>query len=335
MLYCIINLIVNTYIFGGFEKALVRFYYLMPEYEVPYFFLYALNLFFFLTSFLLVVLSINYSIFKRGYIWLFLSFIALTFTMFSSGTRGYLINTTLFIIIGVLAGGIYSKHKVIRTLLSFKILFFVIISLLSSALLTNIRTNEYESISDVIDEIGAENIYIDESKGGIGEGVLEQTDMVINTFGSQYEYLHPFYTIASIVVNPIPRMFWKDKPVGVGLIMSEASLGYSNFDPKYLAEEYDISFAMGVAGEGWMQGGWISMIYLSSFFGLLAGFWANMTKFCFQKKNYFYAIVGLMTLNALMLLNRGDMLSAFTQGTYPILFFFIIAFILNPLLKRR
>jgi len=123
--------------------------------------------------------------------------------------------------------------------------------------------------------------------------------------------------------------------VGVGLIMSEASLGYSNFDPKYLAEEYDISFAMGVAGEGWMQGGWISMIYLSSFFGLLAGFWANMTKFCFQKKNYFYAIVGLMTLNALMLLNRGDMLSAFTQGTYPILFFFIIAFILNPLLKRR
>jgi hypothetical protein len=335
LIYAIINLIFFSYVYGGLNNALIRFYAIRPVNEVPVFMSSIITFFYMFCVYIVCILSVDYSLYnKKGYVYILISSFICAFIAFSKGTRGAVTGIPLMIIIGVTLGSLYKKKSILKSLFSPRIVLLVLIGLYLALVLTNIRSIKF---NDPVEAWGSvsnlKNAVLSKGLSETGEGVLDITNSVVNKFGDEFEYLEDFYTIKAILVNPIPRIFWKEKPVGVGRILAEVQSGYTNYTPSYLIEEYIASFAVGIAGEGWMQGGWIALCYLSVIFGLISGWMANLAKFCFRSKNYFFIVIGIMAFQAVALFVRGDMLSGFTQSMYPIILFFIIAFLVNNLLK--
>jgi hypothetical protein len=76
---------------------------------------------------------------------------------------------------------------------------------------------------------------------------------LVDHFPSNNE-LKPFHGLAYLLVNPIPRALWQDKPVAIGILMQEQTRAAGNLGP-------------GVIGHGWAELMWFGVIYYGLFFG--------------------------------------------------------------------
>jgi len=91
-----------------------------------------------------------------------------------------------------------------------------------------------------------------------GGDATEVSLAVINRYNSWHD-IHPFYTFYYVLSNPIPRLFWPDKPESLGTMMPRdlgvwERTGYVNWGP-------------GVVGHGYHEGGLIMLV----FYGVVIG----------------------------------------------------------------
>jgi hypothetical protein len=78
---------------------------------------------------------------------------------------------------------------------------------------------------------------------------------------------HPhvgFNWVWYILVRPIPRVFWPEKPTGPGFSL-----------PEYLGRK-GVSYSMSVIGEWYMAFGWLGVIGSGFLFGYLARWWTQL-----------------------------------------------------------
>ncbi|MCW3159871.1 hypothetical protein [Chryseobacterium oryctis] len=336
LLYVILDFSFNTWLYGSFDKAATRFYYRLPEKEnVPTFLTIIIFSLYSLSSLILFVLSYNNARFKTNSLYLNLSFFALALAAFPRGTRGAIISLLIIIILANIIVSIKNKKLVIKSLfLNVKLLFPASIVFLSFLALSSIRNKEIDNL-EMLQKTIAEMDFSESQKeynSAEGDLLLIDYNKCIETFGSSVSFLPLNYTLKAVLFNPIPRSIWKQKPVGFGVALTEVKFGGQNFDYEYLAD-FKWSNAAGIAGEGWANEGILGLILYSFLMGLYAGLLTKIVNTFLLSDNYVSLLIALLCFLASLLAIRGDILSAITQGLYPILFFIVILTILQPFVK--
>lgn len=338
LLYVVLDFSFNTWLYGSFDKAATRFYSRLPEKEdVPSFLTIILFSLYSLSSLILFVLSYNNARFKTSSLYLNLSFFALALAAFPRGTRGAIISLLIIIILANIIVSIRNNSFGFKKLfLNIKFLFPAGIVLLMFLALSSIRNKRIDNLEMLQTTISEMDFSQSQKEYNSVEGDLLLTDYnkCIDTFGSTVDFLPLDYTLRAVLFNPIPRSLWKDKPVGFGVALTEVKFGGQNFDYQHLAE-HKWSNAAGVAGEGWANGGILGLILYSLLMGLYAGLLTKIVDTFLLSDNYVSLLIALLCFLGSLLTIRGDILAGITQGLYPILFFLVILFILQPFVKYR
>lgn len=338
LLYVILDFSFNTWLYGSFDKAVTRFYYRQPDKEdVPTFLTILLFSLYSVSSLIIFVLSYNTARFKTTSLYLNLSFFALAIAAFPRGTRGAIVSLLIIIILANIIVTIKNNKNVVKGLfLNIKLLFPASIVLLSFLALSSIRNKQIDNLEMLQSTISEMSISESQNDYNSAEEDLLLIDYnrCIETFGTSVDFLPLDYTLKAVLLNPIPRSLWKNKPVGFGVALTEVKFGGRNFDSEYLAR-YKWSNAAGIAGEGWANQGIFGLILYSFLMGLYAGVLTKVVDNFLLSDNYVSLLIALLCFLACLLTVRGDILSAITQGFYPLLFFLLILFFVKPFVRYK
>lgn len=338
LLYVILDFSFNTWLYGSFDKAVTRFYYRQPDKEdVPTFLTILLFSLYSVSSLIIFVLSYNTARFKTTSLYLNLSFFALAIAAFPRGTRGAIVSLLIIIILANIIVIIKNNKNVVKGLfLNIKLLFPASIVLLSFLALSSIRNKQIDNLEMLQSTISEMSISESQNDYNSAEEDLLLIDYnrCIETFGTSVDFLPLDYTLKAVLLNPIPRSLWKNKPVGFGVALTEVKFGGRNFDSAYLAR-YKWSNAAGIAGEGWANQGIFGLILYSFLMGLYAGVLTKVVDNFLLSDNYVSLLIALLCFLACLLTVRGDILSAITQGFYPLLFFLLILFFVKPFVRYK
>lgn len=118
---------------------------------------------------------------------------------------------------------------------------------------------------------------------------------IIDRWGTADLPHEPFYSLKYLLVNPIPRIWWPDKPVGFGKVLP-LSMNHKEFN--------NLTLGPGVIGHGWHEMGIFGVAFYAVFFAILAK--AVDEKLMRQVRNpFFVAATGTM-LGHLIGMPRGD-----------------------------
>lgn len=338
LLYVILDFSFNTWLYGSFDKAVTRFYYRQPDKEdVPTFLTILLFSLYSVSSLIIFVLSYNTARFKTTSLYLNLSFFALAIAAFPRGTRGAIVSLLIIIILANIIVIIKNNKNVVKGLfLNIKLLFPASIVLLSFLALSSIRNKQIDNLEMLQSTISEMSISESQNDYNSAEEDLLLIDYnrCIETFGTSVDFLPLDYTLKAVLLNPIPRSLWKNKPVGFGVALTEVKFGGRNFDSEYLAR-YKWSNAAGIAGEGWANQGIFGLILYSFLMGLYSGVLTKVVDNFLLSDNYVSLLIALLCFLACLLTVRGDILSAITQGFYPLLFFLLILFFVKPFVRYK
>ena len=305
-----LDLYTNAVAYGSLDAALVRFYVGRPINEIPISTIRILNTLFTASVGIILVFRLNgvanKNLLCRQLFWIMI--IIFEIVMIPKGTVGYVIYP-LFIIL--IADAVLIKKKVLSGFpYTLYIIIFPIVLMIGVSLLT-IRGGVYDRPQEAIEALDIGNWgKFKESSDQSHSIVFEYTEKVINMYGNQKEYLL-FYTPYSILVNPIPREIWPDKPYGFGKILAMDAGA---------TEESGVSFAAGIAGEGFANGGWVGVAFLAGLVGALCGFFAKFAFTLFQSPSIILLLIAFQAWLAAQYFVRGDMLSAWGQSVYPLIF---------------
>lgn len=204
-------------------------------------------------------------------------------------------------------------------------------------ILSNIRGNSFENPADLKRYLSKNQSKIEYSlnKGNKRDpfDITIFIEYCVTNFGKKHEYLI-MHTPLTMIVNLIPRSMWYNKPVGFGLILAQYSHGYSrNMDDVIKAatrKTNKTSFAAGLTGEGYANGGTLGVVFLSFFIGWITGILGNMAKFAFLNNSIFVNVFGIVFFQASTSFVRGAMLDAWSGSVYPIvILILLIYFALN------
>ncbi len=116
------------------------------------------------------------------------------------------------------------------------------------------------------------------------------TMFIMENYPRSYEYL-PFHGAVYFIGNPVPRMIWPSKPMGLG-IQVQQHLG----SPANLG--------VGIIGHGWAEGAWLGIAGYALFFGILLTAADRLTRERAWNP-YFLAAMG-SSLGNIFALTRGE-----------------------------
>lgn len=144
---------------------------------------------------------------------------------------------------------------------------------------------------------------------------------IMENYPTQYPY-DPFNGLKFIVANPIPRSFWPDKPIGLGITVQEQLRSPANL-------------GVGIIGHGWAEGGWFGIAGYAAFFGLLSAGVDNLIR---QRSwnPYFLAAIG-SSLGNVYALARGEtslfLLQVINSYVGVILVLYLLKLVAKPIMS--
>lgn len=190
--------------------------------------------------------------------------------------------------------------------------------------LLSVRGGDYENFGDLLDAV-QEITVLSATKETEGSHsiVFFYTDYAVKTYGESKEFLG-FHTLYTIAINPIPRSLWEGKPIGFGKLLAIDQGAES---------DTAISFAAGIAGEGYANLGWPGVLFLALFIGGVSGIYAKIFD-VLSKSSYLSSLaIAFLALQASISFVRGDMLSAWAASIYRIISFVLILVVLKILIR--
>jgi hypothetical protein len=226
----------------------------------------------------------------------------------------------------ILTDTVFYMKKVIKRYSMFTIGVLFLVSFTLIIFLSSIRSTYFSDINDFIDHMSIfafERTDFDIS--AFGGNLFDDTKYVYDHYGRSQEFLygHSLYTI---LVNPIPRSLWQNKPIGFGKLYAE-SRGYPRSNPT--------SLAAGIAGEGYANFGILGIAIFAIIFGSLCGAAAKVSFICFAYGGILHIPMGFFAFNISRSFVRGDMLSAFGSSVYPFFLYIILIVIPISMLSRK
>lgn len=252
---------------------------------------------------------INSSIFVT-YLCAELFFFIGLFIAFSTGIRSYILFVILSDFFASIYGHIFLKQK-INYLKYFVVIFLGIFVI---TFLTINRSKSFIDINDLMDSF--QNVSLStlfEDKSAIGINVNEVIDFGFSKYGLTNETL---IGVFAIIVNPVPRAIWPDKPVGYGKIVAHDMFGTDLFGP-------GLSLAGGIVGESYYNLGWLGIGVFSAIFGFAFKIISRCIKFRRDLIGIVFVIYASVFSYGFI---RGDWLSALGL-LYPLIIIYIITLI--------
>lgn len=322
-LWVTLDLYTNAIAFGSLNTALVRFYTGSPINEIPILTIRILNILFTVSVGIILIFRLNgianKNISCQLLFWLMI--IIYEIAMIPRGTVGYIIQPAYIILI---TDSILIKKQIKSNFpYMLYIIIFPLILIIGFALLT-VRGGVYNHPQEAIEALDMQDFEKFKEVGDRSYSIVfEYTEKIINSYGNEKDYLL-FYTPYSILVNLIPREIWPEKPYGFGKILA-IDAGAT--------EESGVSFAAGIAGEGFANGGWIGIIFLAALIGILCGFFAKFAFTLFQSPSIIHLLLAFQAWLAAQYFVRGDMLSAWAQAVYPLVFSLASLWSINKVIR--
>lgn len=206
---------------------------------------------------------------------------------------------------------------------------FVGFSVFTAAIVGEIRGTRFWDLTDLRQEytLGELSEFAMSGLTRMSEGgdrIADKIAFCFERYGpGSFLGLHTPY---SIMVNPVPREFWRTKPVNFGTLLAW-EWGYHS--------DSGVSLAAGIAGEGYAGCGYLGIIILAILVGALCGMLAKMGIVALRQPNTIHVLLGLLFWRASTLFVRGDMLSAWGAGLYPIVLGSGLFFTLSRLRVRQ
>jgi hypothetical protein len=201
--------------------------------------------------------------------------------------------------------------------------------------LTTIRQINFDDIRDlytVVERIDFKEAQDDYSEGE-GNLLLSDCQFCFKHYGNKQKYLGLTYTFETIILGPVPRVLMPKKKVSFGYVLNESKRGGNSLDPNHLIYPYSVCWAAGVAGEGWANGGFLGLILYSVVMGLYSGICAKMYNKMFKTITPLRVLFGLLFFQMSSSFIRGDILSGFTQGLYPLIIITLLIVTYNKINK--
>jgi hypothetical protein len=323
--WAILDIYTNIIAFGSLDAALTRFYVGRPDTEVLAGTARIVNMLFISTVSIMIAFRIDgISSENTRSRWLFwLVFVVFEIVVIPRATVGYVLYPLLVMIF---VDAILVKRLVIHALPYKTYLLTFPFVLAIGFLLLTVRGDHYDNPQDVIKAIDFSSLGEVVTKSGQSHSIVfEYVEKVVDTYGIEKDYLY-FYTPYSILANPIPRELWPDKPYGFGKVLAiDAGAG----------EDSGVSFAAGLAGEGYANGGWVGIVVLTAMIGVLCGFFAKFSSELFLSPSIAHLLLAFQAWLAAQYFVRGDILSAWGQAVYPFVFSLFSLWIINKALRLR
>ena len=328
--YVVINLYINSIMYGSLEAALTRFYFKQPITDVPSFYstlLSILNIVSVGVLFIIRYSNINY---KQNKTIFYIGLLLLLLVTFPRGTRGALITVTLIPymadILMICTGNMKAKKLLsIPNIVIMSMVFFLIL------FQTTFRGENIESI----DGLTKEMLEFDVETGYTSYEEKEEDIMMkdyyfsYNYYGSQADFFPIYQTLWSLVTNPIPRSIWYDKPITFGRYLAAQKSGNKTPSTASLIKDYNTSFAVGICGEGWANGGLIGVVVYSILLGIYSGVLISLSRKFIRYSKYTSIAFALLCYKAASGFIRGDILSGITQNFYPIVLFIVLLYCIS------
>lgn len=339
VIFIIINLWFYAKSLGSFEIALLRFYSRFSDIEIfkertqTGLIFIVLDLFSKLSVSFLGFLRIAYHFRKINIISFWITFILILINGFSSGSRGMIVLPVLFILFIDLIFFIKGRTKAIIKTDS---IFSFIIVIILFIVLGHIRNVQFDNFNDFIKYIKTENwialVQNDtDQKKYDREYNIHYINHCLSTYPEKAPFLN-FHTFFTLIVNPIPRSIWPDKPIGFGRILALHNLGILNPDAKQINLS-SASFSAGISGEGYANFGLIGVTIFSAIFGAISGIFAKLSKTLIYSNSAMSLIIGILLLKGSFSFVRGAMLDNLFQTIYPVTLLFIISVISKHIKK--
>jgi len=310
--YAAFDLWLNSLIYGGLDRALLR----SPESDVsPW--LARMSIWLSRVSVVVVfVLRLNYTLYRRGRLAMWLALLASLAIAFPTGSAGKFISPVSLCVIADILAALH-RNRSLRPRLDMVAL--CTLAVCGGMLLHVIRETTFENISQVVEVVGQDKQAMPDrlfsAAGRSHSMVSEDTAFCMRTFGRSEDFL-PGHSLYTIVVNPIPREMWPAKPIAFGRILGQIRQRLYG-SPRATAQGWSI--AAGLAGEGYANGGYFGIILLCLLIGYLCGKGAKAAMTGFFMPSYPILIISLGLYKFSSTFVRGDVHSAWTQTVYPLL----------------
>lgn len=327
--YSIINLYVNTEMYGSFEAAMTRFYYRLPVKEMPSYYGTILSVLNTVSVGILFIIRYSNLKYKQNMTIFYIAIAILIFITFPKGTRGALI---AIVIIPYMADLILIclENKKFKTFLksSTIILFSCVIFL--AFFLTSFRGQKINDINELQKELLEFDVETGYQSFQEKEEDLMMSDYYLTyySFGTNIDFLPTYYTIVSVISNPIPRSLWYNKPIAFGMLLTAYKLGYKDLD-NVKVKDLGSAFAVGICGEGWANGGYFGVLLYSILLGIYAGFFISFFHTFIIQNRYTAIAFALLCYKVSGAYIRGDILSGVMHNIYPLALFLILLYLVS------
>lgn len=328
LIFVAFNLYANSIIYGSLNDALTRFYVKQPISTLPSFYGALLSIMLALSMLFVFVLRLSGTLFSQSRVPFYICVFLFLIITVPGGARG---NVMALFVITVFADLIASiKYKIPwrKGVFSFSSVVLLCVSLFFFFFMSFIRNEEVDNINDLLTKMDSFEVKEGQESYAEAETDLMMSDYYYTCehFGNDKKFLPLLSSATAIVVNWIPRSIWPDKPIGFGKRYALTRIGLDYTDNS-LANAVSSSFAVGVCGEGWANGGLKGVIFYSIIVGAYAGVLIRLFRFFLAQNGYVPLMLALLFYQASGSYVRGDLLSGITSGLYPIIFLTILLYV--------
>lgn len=325
LLWCLVYIKYTIWEYGSLESAMLHFYVGQKKISDPVlgFFIYrGINMCFALLLFLRLQTLLYYKHNIVRYL-PFIAYLVLSLTIAPVGNRGPQLYLLIIFIFSDIVIAYSSKR---RLKLSLGTKFALAFTMLMVGILTKVRNENFHSFRDFSYYIS--NNLFDQ----VGEGLSDVSrggsipDDIVSCFRIYSHEKLGWHSLYSIIVNPIPRVFWPEKPLSFGTLLALEK--GASLNARY-------SIAAGMAGEGYAAGGFFGIIILSLLVGVYSGVMGKIYIISMYYMNYINILIAVAALRASCHIVRGDMMAGVTQGLYPFILLCFLIKMLTFLGKRK
>lgn len=326
--YVVIDLIVNSLIYGSFERALLRFYSTdLEDFSYATYRNY-LSVLFQLMGALVFVFRFFGVIHHQKSRLLLVCVTLLMLIAIPRGSRGAVMWPALMLVFADVFAKRFYNVSIKRSIKQYVILGCG--AMLAFFFLTAFRSIQFKSFDDLV-EVSKLFSIKDAAEGYSereGEIMIYDTKVVFDRFGNDVEFLPVTYTASSMLISWIPRSLYPEKPVSFGLMIhalkENSDIQKIGTRPYELYYPGSIDWASGLAGEGWANGGWMGVVLYAAVMGFFSGICSKLFFHLIISQNYLNVILAMQFFNMSWCFIRGSLQSQITPAIYMFLFSLII-----------
>lgn len=326
IIYIVVDLYLNSIIYGSLYRALLRFYSAQMT-DQSYGTIKNLLSFIYKGAIAVLFIYRYYDdVYNKKTRIVNICAVLLFLIAIPRGSRGAMVAPFITLITADIFAKRYFNKSLKRQFKQYILFGFLGIS--SFLMLTAIRSVKFNSFDDLV--LAVKMTSISEGADGYasreGDLMINDTKLCFDKFGKEVSFLSPFYTFNSIMVSFIPRTLYTTKPVSFGFLLNAVKEGkyYSLGQPEKLYYPGAIDWAAGIAGEGYANGGIIGIIFYSVLFGIISGKCSKYYYKLITSKKVASTLLGLLFFQMSASFIRGSLQSTFTPSLYTILLFIII-----------